>query len=638
MRGRFGTCCLAVTGIVFLFCLAQFSIADEEVRTWTSSNGEFQVNAKLVAFKNGKASLLKEDGLTVDVPLDSLCSEDQAYLKQYEKNKNPFAGGSVRGSGNAAGSRGMDESDDKKPAKELSGNIKELTKDGRQIFLESNERIGPTTADPMPYQVKFAQYTRTFQKTNAYCRFSMPILVDPEQPAYAVSIHQDPKYGSGPGFGHIYIAGTKDRTPKLVYDSDKTIHLLDHHIKSGRSLTAMGMAGPSSRGGALILSKNLMDGKGEVVSIWNLPDWDRPGFKPKIETAKLLDEKRAIVVVNESLFVWDLVSGKLECWIERAGRNIQISPTGKYVAIPTREGATIVGIEETAVLGKIPFGGVVNLQVSFSHDGSKLALIAGNEFGVWDFEKAAMISQGNVGSVTGAMYGWVDDSHFVCQLGGLIDIDLGISVWSYGTLAGGNVHTVPGGVVMVGDSQACKLVSMELPHEPAKKMIDLLNENKGDLLVMSPDSSVNLKIGKLRGIDEDEMGNAALEMVRRTGWKLDKNADTTVEVQFERGKEDTYYFRSLLARPWDRGEPAKLAPVLVSVRIVRDGKVIWAHRKSEMFPAALTQQRGKTLQQTIDQYKNGYPGYFKVIHLPAVKPEIANGKKRSTLRDGQWRT
>lgn len=51
-------------------------------REWTDSTGKFKTEAQLVKVEEGVVFLKKEsDGATIQVPIDRLCSTDQAYLK-----------------------------------------------------------------------------------------------------------------------------------------------------------------------------------------------------------------------------------------------------------------------------------------------------------------------------------------------------------------------------------------------------------------------------------------------------------------------------------------------------------------------------------------------------------------------------
>lgn len=51
-------------------------------RTWTTADGRHKVDAKFVKFLDGKVTLEKVDGTTVDVRLDILCSADQNFVKE----------------------------------------------------------------------------------------------------------------------------------------------------------------------------------------------------------------------------------------------------------------------------------------------------------------------------------------------------------------------------------------------------------------------------------------------------------------------------------------------------------------------------------------------------------------------------
>ncbi len=56
--------------------------AADDVRAWTSHDGKHTTKAALVGFKTGQVLLKKEDGTTVDVPLEKLSEEDQKYVRR----------------------------------------------------------------------------------------------------------------------------------------------------------------------------------------------------------------------------------------------------------------------------------------------------------------------------------------------------------------------------------------------------------------------------------------------------------------------------------------------------------------------------------------------------------------------------
>jgi hypothetical protein len=53
------------------------------LRTWTDTTGQFSVKARCRGVKDGKLLLEKENGRTVQVPLDKLSEEDREYLKSH---------------------------------------------------------------------------------------------------------------------------------------------------------------------------------------------------------------------------------------------------------------------------------------------------------------------------------------------------------------------------------------------------------------------------------------------------------------------------------------------------------------------------------------------------------------------------
>ena len=54
-------------------------------RTWTSGNGQFTVEAKLLSLAVGKAELEKRDGTAVDVELDILSPEDREFVEEWKR-------------------------------------------------------------------------------------------------------------------------------------------------------------------------------------------------------------------------------------------------------------------------------------------------------------------------------------------------------------------------------------------------------------------------------------------------------------------------------------------------------------------------------------------------------------------------
>lgn len=60
-------------------------------RTWKAANGKYEIKAKFVKMAMGTLTLEKENGTTIDVQFDRLCSEDQDFIRQ-QKWRIPASG------------------------------------------------------------------------------------------------------------------------------------------------------------------------------------------------------------------------------------------------------------------------------------------------------------------------------------------------------------------------------------------------------------------------------------------------------------------------------------------------------------------------------------------------------------------
>lgn len=64
--------------------------SDAVTRTWHDATRSFQVEAQLLKFEDGQVTLRREDGRVITLPLEKLCEEDRAFVKQQATAVNPF--------------------------------------------------------------------------------------------------------------------------------------------------------------------------------------------------------------------------------------------------------------------------------------------------------------------------------------------------------------------------------------------------------------------------------------------------------------------------------------------------------------------------------------------------------------------
>ncbi len=632
---------LLLTCFAWLLVNPTSSLAEGSFRTWRDKSGKFEVEAKLVEQKDGKARLLKKDGRIISVPVTALSNNDQKHLKSLANPANPFSGGELpkqpapAASGSATPSQGAG-------LELLQGgaNAKTLSADGQSVFLKVDRPMEPLPADASAASPEFRPFIVPLEKLDAYARCSSPIVISLEGPTYAVSTHRNGNAVSPATFGRIYLVQATQRRPQVALDIDQTLLLLDHHIPSGRSLAVLGLSGPSDRGGDLVLLDKLAAGQPAALARWRVPGWDKPGFKPKVEFARLLDGERALVKINSNVFVWNLLSGKSEFKIEgvRAGAKIALSGSGKYLAVPDTKGCRLIDVAKGELVGKIPFPSTLTPAVHFSPDGKQLAMFAGNQYVIWDFPQANVAAEGLISKPCGAFYGWVGNKRLLTQLGGLVDLEMGMSLWSYGLPTNNQALTLASGVVAVDKNNFATVMCLPVPHGPVEKVAKRLTANNSDLLAIRPGDAVSIVVEAGDDVDKAEIRQALQAAVERAGWKVSQKSPIQVVVKIERGKKQELHFRTL-GRGFSRQpETVKIKPFTVSIDVRRGQEVLWKRSNTNMIPMIVHMEKGQTLKKALKKYEKADASYFKTIMFPpkVLRPEVGKNIGRSRIVEGAW--
>jgi hypothetical protein len=612
--------------------LASLANGEEKSRVWRDKSGQFEVDAVLLKHEGDKVSLRKEDGRVISVPVSALSAADQQYVKEQAAD-NPFAGGSVE----PAGAPETTASSEDRLAN--PGTVEELPTNGAKIFLKVLESIPPLAPDPLPYQLpEFEQFVRPIDKFDAYTRSSPPLLLDLETSTYGISVHRVGNTVNDAHFGRVYLVNPKERRAKTAMDRKETFKLLDHHIPSRVTLGIAGVDGSTERGGDLVLVEQLVDGKPHATVRWHLPGWDTNGFKPKVEYAKLLDGHNAIIKVNDTVYHWDLKTGKCHFQTDRVTYNHQVvSPGGKYLAIPVSKGCRIIDIAKGELVGTIPFPSTLNAEAHFSPDGTRLALVGGNNYVVWDLAKAEFQSEAKVGTVSGKFIGWIDNRYLLTELGGLVDPQLGIAVWKYYIPGPLKKITTGGGIVFTMTYDVTMVNCLPIPHRPALQMIErLVGDNTAALV--GPNTPVSIEVAAPAGIDTAPLKVAFATAAEKAGWKPAVNSEVTLTATITKGDPQKVYYRSLHTSIFGRHDEVVLEPYLLALKIESGGKIIWSRSPTRMIPTVLHMERGESLQDALDKYKTVNSDYIRYVNFPAkiLKPEIARSLRTTRIDDGVW--
>jgi hypothetical protein len=621
----FVTCCL-----VSLAASAQ----DRPVRVWEDASGRFQVRASLIEQTGSDVRLRTADGREITVPVERLGQADQQYLKSLNApDDNPFAGGQP-GHTSDDPAPSMLPSPSVGPVAALPGTGNTLDMAGsvvrnfrpdalRQKFGIPNAMVAVSSVDP-------------------YDRVSSPVLTSNDGTMVLVSIARNVAGRPEETRGRIFAVNLAENRAQNVWDKPAGVRVWDHDVASGQTLL-VDQLDQFHRGGELVMVEGLATGASRELYRRSLPGAGQPGFAPQVQWAKLLSRGHALALVNDTLYLWDLPAARLVYRIERVGGTSPpaLSPGGRYLAVPAAGGATIMETATGQLCGSVTMGGALTPGLTFHPDGKQLVLCAGNRYLVWDCAAGTVVHEATTTDQLGSHpLHWVGPKMFRTQLGSLIHIDLGMSVWKYTTPSASEPLVLGDKLLVATSSGECSVVAVGLPHGSSEAALKGLASAGDAAMLVRPGSEVAVSIETtVEGVDRNQIQKSLGEAISRAGWKVSSRAPITLVAKIGRGKPQQLHYRSMGQPLGSGGSTATLNPFTAELEIRRGGDVLWQRASSNHVPGLLRLEEGETVQDAVRRYEKPNPEFFAMLNLPPriPKPEMAQQVGMSTLEKGAWR-
>jgi hypothetical protein len=279
--------------------------------------------------------------------------------------------------------------------------------------------------------------------------------------------------------------------------------------------------------------------------------------------------------------------------------------------------------------------------LAFHPGGKHLLLCAGNRYLVWDCANESVVHEATTTEELGAYpLHWIGPKTFLTQLGALIHVDLGMSVWKYTLPRASEPLVLDGKLLLATASPQCGLVAIAIPHGTAETAIQRLTAASDAMMLVRPGSEVAVSIETtVDGVDRGQIANSLGESISRAGWKVNPRAPTTLVAKIGRGEPQQLNYRSM-GQPRDSGgSTATLTPFTAELEIRRGSDVLWQRATTNHVPSLLRLQEGETVQDAVKRYEKPNPEFFGMLNLPPriPKPEVAEQIGMSTLDNGIWR-
>ncbi len=621
------------------------SAQDHPVRVWQDASGRFQIRASLIEQTANDARLLTEDGREITVPILRLGQADQQYLKSLlTPDDNPFAGGrpvaSPAGSGQA-----MQPS-----ATASSPMFRTSPSAGSELALPDTgntlDIAGGAVKDYQPDQprqsISVPSAAVAVCSVDPYDKASPPVIASSDASTVFVSIGRNMSGRPAETRGRVYAVNLSDNQAQLVWDKPAAIRVWDHDLASGQTLL-VDQWDQFQRGGELVMVEGLATASPQVLYKRSLPGAGQPGFAPQVQWARLLPGAHVLALVNDSLYLWDLPAARLVYRIEGIGSTSPpaLSPSGQYLAVPTTGGATIVETAAGQLCGSISMGGSLKPGLAFHPDGKHLLLCAGNRYQVWDCAAEAVVHEATTTEELGAYpLHWIGPKTFLTQLGALIHVDLGMSVWKYTLPRASEPLVLEDKLLLATASPQCCIVAIAIPHAPAETALKRLMSASDAAMLVRPGSEVAVSIETtVDGVDQGQIANSLEESISRAGWKVNRRAPISLVAKIGRGEPQQLNYR-LMGQPRDScSSTATLTPFTAELEIRRGSDVLWQRATTNHVPSLLRLQEGETVQDAVKRYEKPNPEFFGMLNLPPriPKPEVAEQIGMSTLDNGTWR-
>ena len=241
---------------------------------------------------------------------------------------------------------------------------------------------------------------------------------------------------------------------------------------------------------------------------------------------------------------------------------------------------------------------------------------------------------------SGACPGWVDSQHILTQLAGLIDVELGLPIWSYQLPSRGMITMIDQGILALDTNRGAKIIALPVPHAAARQSAKRLIASGDGIYIIRPGSQVEIKIESTSGVPESQIRDSLAKAVERAGWVVADSADTTLVAKIGRGAQQKlqYQMRTMgVGRDRNQAtQTATITPFTMSFEIQQDGKALWS-RKSENYVPRMIFLRGKdeTLQDAVSKYERPDAGFFERLTLPPRIPKDEVQKEIGRSRMGQ---
>lgn len=488
-----------------------------------------------------------------------------------------------------------------------------------------------------------------------------PLTNLPADPAWPVKTVAGPiALQNTAGTPQAIIVSTRSAVAAVLYPSQKfgneatqssTVERVD--LTTGRSLGISSLPIDAdlldlSADGKLLLTRTSLsgsEGHGGQMDVWDLgapslvriasfvPFPERNESARFIEWGRFIDQDHVLAAGN-GIACYEFRKQQQVWWVD-AGPFIShyaLSPTCKYLTVPTGFGLGVLDAHTGSAIGKIDLEVRFVSSMSFRRDGRELVAAGTDSVAVIDLANCSVAAE--VWTMSGAAQriDWAADGYLLLNHSRLISLAKNAVVWTYGGLSS-NERESRGAVLndrlyyvsdrdRNGQRRGPVLTSVALPD---KSVTDVLSVVGNPRMLLKPGMSVSMDVNV-----DGSIGQAVIDgltaRLKANGISVADSQPVKVVAKDEPGKTREVSYNLMGPGAMGRTDKVSVQEVHHSLEIIGpDDKPLWSNKGLTAPPFFISLKQGQSVEQAVSDQMKPNARFYTNAHLPKYIPKPGGG-------------
>ncbi len=583
-------------------------------RKWADDSGSFEVTARYLRRNATHATLMKEDGSKINVPIDRLSSKLQRMMAQTlaiapQPEKIEFA---------------------------MSPKM--------TSFLSNAPSFAQLSLSDLesPASFAFQDGGFGFQLTHGDS-ISAAIPTGGSDPWVAVGTYATTRF-NGPRLTRLYWTKPDQRQVVPGPNFPPNQRIVDYSASQGRVITMQVSEGTWEQP-EMFLSYRVAVGQEHVKpeAAWDIAEKKKSYGRGSSYLARLVGDNQLLLADGKAVSLYDFGSARIVYTLTGLAENhFTLHPTKRYFVVVKESGD--LSMHETSSGRQVAAQPKIDSScgVGFSQDGGNLVRVGTKEVTIWDLlqgDSPRTLRTRNLSAGSQSRIAMLDDE-WIWANSYIYNIDKEMVVWSY---SGSGVkvahsemlgnHMLVAGTTGSYRGPTTALVGIaEVPHQDA---IDETSKVDAESMIMlKPGAGV-----KIEAPGDARIRSGLLRAIQANGWHEDPSSEIILAGSAKRGESKTMtYESSRFGFGFQRGpqrqisETVTASPWEQSVSITFRGKRAWSTGAGGI-PYSLYLKEGQTVSGEVA--KATQPSYhvFENLRIPGemLYPQYKYGLGRTSI-------